>query len=156
MNIPQARRGRTVVVGVSGSRNSMAALRRAVGQARLQMAALEIVHVIRAADDAGDAAAAAAGDWLNRTVRGAFPDGLRVPARRRIECGDPARVLVRLSRGADLLVIGSQTTPWQEHVLAGRTVSHCLDYAHCPVDVCADHGAHTAGQPLARRPEVPA
>jgi nucleotide-binding universal stress UspA family protein len=142
MNSPQARHGRAVLVGLSGSRNSIVALRRAVTQARWRMAVLEVVHVVRPASSAGEAAAAS--DWLNRTVRAAFPDGLRVTARRRIERGDPAPVLVRLSKDAELLVIGSQTNPRHEHVLGGPTVSHCLDFAHCPVDVCADHRAHAA------------
>ena len=142
MNSPQGGHDRAVVVGVSGSRNSIMALRRAAGQARGRMAALEVVHVIRATS--GTAEAAAASDWLSRTVRAAFPDGLRVLYRRRIEHGDPARILVRLSQQAQLLVIGSQTSPRQEHVLGGPTVSHCLDFAHCPVDICADHRAHAA------------
>ena len=140
MNSPQGGHDRAVVVGVSGSRNSIMALRRAAGQARGRMAALEVVHVIRATS--GTAEAAAASDWLSRTVRAAFPDGLRVLARRRVERGDAARILVRLSKGAELLVIGSQTSPRQEHILSGPTVSHCLDFAHCPVDICADHRAH--------------
>lgn len=140
MTSPQRSAGGAVVVGVDGSRNSIAALRRADRQARRRLAALEVVYVIR--PDAGAAEAADARDMLRRTVEVALPEGPRVNAGRSVERGDPAAVLVHLSRSAELLVIGSRAGAW--HVLTGPTVTHCLDYALCPVDICADHAAHAA------------
>lgn len=151
MTSPQCSAEGAVVVGVDGSRNSIAALRRADRQARRRLAALEIVYVIRA--DAGADEAVAARDTLRRAVEAALPDAPRIPAGRRVERGEPAAVLVHLSRGAGLLVIGSRAGDW-EHVLTGPTVNHCLDYAFCPVDICADHGAHAAHRAHMMAPAV--
>jgi nucleotide-binding universal stress UspA family protein len=139
MTSPRSSADGAVGVGVNGSRNSIAALRRADRQARRRLSALEIVYVIH--PGAGAAEAAAARDLLRQTVRAALPDGPRVLAGRRVERGEPADILVQLSNGAELLVIGSRDIAGY-HVLGGPTVSHCLDYAFCPVDICADHAAH--------------
>jgi K+-sensing histidine kinase KdpD len=141
MTSPRSSTDGAVVVGVDGSRNSIAALRRADRQAGRRLSFLEIVYVIRAG--ACETEVTAARDLLRRIVRAALPDGPRVRAGRRVERGNPADILVRLSKGAELLVIGSRARAGQ-HVLGGPTVSHCLDYAFCPVDICADHAAHAA------------
>jgi nucleotide-binding universal stress UspA family protein len=142
MDRQQSGRDGEVVVGVDGSPNSIAALRRAARQARRRLSELMIVYVIPVGSGAVEAEAA--GDTLSGAVQAAFPDGLRMAAGRRVERGEPAKVLVWLSRRAELLVIGSRTSPTHDHILGGPTVSHCLDYAYCPVDICADHGPRMA------------
>ena len=138
-----------VIAAVDGSPNSVAALRRAVSQARRRHAELDIVYVLPSGTDAG--AAAAGQDLLACAVRQAFPDGLPVTARCRVERGEPGPALVRLSEGAELLVIGGHRDCEHGDVLGGEIVSRCLGYAHCPVNICADHSSTRRGEPSAHR-----
>jgi nucleotide-binding universal stress UspA family protein len=130
-----------VVVGVDGSPNSVAALRRAVAQARRRQAVVEVVHVVGEADSDHDLDADL--DAGRRLIAGVvaktFPDGPHVSVRERVESGEPASVLVKASEGADLLVIGARAHSAYGNLFGGVTVPGCLDHAHCPVDVCADH-----------------
>ena len=129
---------RRVVAGVDGSPNSVAALRRAVAQAGLRHAELEVVCVI--AEDAGAHMAASALTMLRDTLAVVSPDGVGVPARLRVERGEPALALLAVCGDAELLVIGARANSRHGNMFGGRTVPRCLDYAHCQVDVCADHG----------------
>jgi nucleotide-binding universal stress UspA family protein len=132
-----ADRSRHVVVGIDGSPNSLAALRRAVYRAREHGADIELVHVIPAGSDA--AAVAAARAMLGMAVRCEFPGGLEIPARFTVETGDPAEMLVKRSADAGLLVIGGRSSPAGGGLLDGDVVPYCLIHSGCPVDVCADH-----------------
>jgi len=129
---------RRVVAGVDGSPNSVAALRRAVAQAGLRHAELEVVCVI--AEDAGAHTAASALTMLRDTLVAVSPDGVGVPSRLRVERGEPALALVAVCGDAELLVIGARANSRRGNMFGGRTVPRCLDYARCRVDVCADHG----------------
>ena len=100
-----------IVVGVDGSRPSLAALAWAVAEARLRGAAVEAVHawhVPAAAAEAAvpvdglEAAAAAVLDQSIREVAGVYPG---VEVRRRAVCGAAAQVLIEAARDADLLVV---------------------------------------------------
>jgi nucleotide-binding universal stress UspA family protein len=119
---------------VDGSPNSLAALGRAIAQARLRHAGLDVVRVIP--EDAGEPAAAAARAGLRELIARLGPD---VPVRLRVERGDPAAVLLVVSAGAELLVIGARAHSAHGNMFGGGTVPRCLDYAQCHVDVCADH-----------------
>jgi nucleotide-binding universal stress UspA family protein len=131
------RRRHRVVVGVDGSPNSLAALGRAIAQARLRDAELDVVRVIP--EDAGEPTAAAAHAALRELIARLGPDGPDVPVRLRVERGDPAAVLLVVSAGAELLVIGARAHSAHGNMFGGHTVPRCLDYAQCHVDVCADH-----------------
>lgn len=138
---PEVRSGRRervrrVVVGVDGSPNSLAALKRAVVQARVRAAELDVVHVI--ADDADEAADSAARAMLGELVDRVAPDEAGVRLRLRVERGKPATVLLVVSAGAELLIIGAREHSAHGNLLGGDTVPRCLDYAGCDVDVCAD------------------
>ena len=131
----------SVVVGVNGSLNSIAALHRAAATARRLGSGLVIVLVV--APQAGDPLVAAERDRLDRLVRREFPGGTGVPSRCQVERGDTAVVLLRASADARLLVLGTR-----EHSAAGglfgTTVSRCVDHARCVVDICADQHASAA------------
>ena len=126
-----------VVVGVDGSPNSLAALGRAIAQARLRNAELDAVRVVP--EDADEPAAAAAQAALRELIARFGPDGPDVPVRLRVERGEPAAVLLIVSAGAELLVIGARAHSAHGNMFGGDTVPRCLDYAQCHVDVCADH-----------------
>jgi nucleotide-binding universal stress UspA family protein len=129
----------TIVVGVSGSPASEAALRWAADEARRRQAVLRVVrswnppfraayapHASSGADPAGEEQAA--------VLRAVF--GSRIPAEvsAGLVQGHPERVLVEESAGADLLVIGSAAVPLTSGVM-GPVVRACLHLASCPVVV---------------------
>jgi nucleotide-binding universal stress UspA family protein len=133
---------RRIVVGVDGSPNSVAALRRAVMQAAQRHAELELAYVV--APGAGPLALETGTQLLKDVVGRAFPGGPGVPARLVVESGEPAAVLVRLSASAELLVIGARAHSGEGNLLGGVTVPRCMDRALCPVDICADQAAHVS------------
>jgi len=57
---------------------------------------------------------------------------------RRIVNGHAARVLVDLSEGADLLVVGSRGLGQFTGMLLGSVSRHCTAHAHCSVVVVRD------------------
>jgi nucleotide-binding universal stress UspA family protein len=131
-----------VVVGVSGSRASGAALQWAAAEARRRSAPLRIVRSWHQQFHAGYSPAAgwltpdqqrgAATAELAAEVRAAF--GAVVPDEVATELteGAAGRTLVNLSADADLLVLGSGA-PEAESV--GPVIRACLSHAHCPVVV---------------------
>jgi nucleotide-binding universal stress UspA family protein len=124
-----------VVVGVQNSADSVAALRRAVAEARNRNARLDIVHVIAAGSDVQQAAAA-----LRSFIADTFPHGIGVPSRARVEFGDPGQVLPRLAAQAALLVVGACDSSARRGIFSSPVVRACLAGATCPVVICADHG----------------
>ena len=133
---------RQVVAGVDGTPNSVAALHRAVTEARRRGTSLDVVLVIPG--EPNPEAYAAGLEMLTGLLIHEFPRGLGVPVQRVVEHGDPARILVQLSRGAGVLVLGAPSAAAAGHPLSGEVVLGCLDGADCPVIVCANHGL-TAG-----------
>lgn len=128
---------RPVVVGVDGSPNSMAALRRAIIEASERGADLEIIYVVPC--DTDPEAASASYAMLGAAARCVAAAGLCVHhAKRTVACGDPAEVLVKYSVGAQLLIIGGRDHSGHGDLLGGDVVSYCLGRADCPVHVCAD------------------
>jgi nucleotide-binding universal stress UspA family protein len=124
-----------VVVGVDGSRNSVAALHLAAVEALRRHAELDIVHVVP--PDAYGTQVADSTLLLQAIVTREFPEGLTVPAKRRVERGDPAPILLSASADAELLVIGARDRTGHPTLFGSRTVWRCLDYGRCPVKVCA-------------------
>ena len=137
---------RTIVVGVDGSRESIAALRYAINEAQLHEQAVKAVaawHVPaaaygaglapgvphprdfeRAAEDAlADALAATAADVGNVTVEGVVREG------------DAAHVLLEESDGADLLVVGCRELGFLRRLVHHSVSGQCTHAAHCPVTV---------------------
>ena len=152
-------RQQLIVVGVSGSLASRAALSWAAAEARLRRARL---HVVRAWDPVRHAAPYAAVDatltgeekqtearhGLAADLRAEF--GLAMPddVTSELAEGTPERVLVARSCGADLLVLGVTDSGWLDGRSAGPVVRACLARARCPVVVIGDvnEASISAGQ----------
>jgi nucleotide-binding universal stress UspA family protein len=138
-----------IVVGVSGSLASGAALSWAAEEARLRKARLHVVRVWDPARHAAPYAAAgatptseekqtAARDDLAAVMRAEFgpasPDGVTAE----LAEGMPERVLVDRSADADLLVLGVTAPAWLAGRSAGPVVRACLARAQCPVVIISD------------------
>jgi nucleotide-binding universal stress UspA family protein len=141
---PETRRG--VVVGVDGSKTSMAAVAFAFAAASERGLPLTVVHAVRdpytqptiasqlsrpagvPTDDRErlDVAEATAG-WKEQN-----PD---VPVTVRYENGRAAQVLTDMSAGSDLLVVGSHGRGATAALVLGSTSRAVLERARCPVAV---------------------
>jgi len=166
-----------IIVGASGSRASIAALRWAAEEARRRDARLIAVRAWQPAREAHYAVTARHQDaehqrravtWeLASTLRSAF--GARLPAHLFTEVIEDMaeRALADRSVGADLLVLGSASSPDLSGRSIGPVIRSCLSRAHCPVVVIgaerfgATFDAHTmpgesaAGQQNGRAPAGP-
>jgi nucleotide-binding universal stress UspA family protein len=127
---------RLVVVGVDGSPNSLAALRRAGYEARQRAAGMLLVYSVPA--QAHHDAVTRGYRMLDMAVRCEFPDGPTVPFACVVDCGDPAQALIKRCAHAEVLVIGGRIHSEHGNLLGGDVVPYCLDHAPCPVVVCAD------------------
>lgn len=138
--------GGRIVVGVDGSPLSVAALRWAVRQARLAGSSVDAVIAWwvplgygaapvgdSAVDFAGDAAAV-----LDGALKEAGAEASGVVIRRMVAEGDPAEVLARTARGADLLVVGGHGRRGFSSGLLGSVSQQCARHASCPVLVLRD------------------
>lgn len=141
MSAEQSTRG-AVLVGVDGSPDSNRALSYARGAADLRGVDLWIVHVVDDAvlagawgvvydpsvlHDAGEAVVAEARD-------GVIADGM--PAERirtEVVMGNATAVLTKMSREADLLVVGRRSLSGLERIFVGSTSVGVAATAHCPV-----------------------
>ena len=134
-----------IVVGTDGSPTSIAALDWAVNQAELTGATLEVIMTwewpssygwsavpdnYKPAEDFEDLLAK-----VMAPIRQAHPD-LSIQAT--VVEGHPAPLLVRASRGADLLVVGSRGHGEFAGMLLGSVSEHCVTNAQCPVLVLRD------------------
>lgn len=137
---------RRIVVGVDGSQSSENALRWAARQALMSGATLEVVITWEypisfgwsppfPADFDPEADARRALDETLQNVLGPDP---AVRVRSKVVEGHPAPVLVDLSKGADLLVVGSRGHGEFAGMLLGSVSEHCVTNAHCPVLVLRD------------------
>ncbi|HKU56934.1 MAG TPA: universal stress protein [Gaiellaceae bacterium] len=137
-----------IVVGVDHSRQSKKALRFALEEARLRGARLRVVHawqygtigttgiegfytpVVGAdLDDVREAAEKA----LEETLREPLANAGAVEIERRVVEGPPASVLVKESRDADLLVVGSRGHGGFRELLLGSVSQQVSHHAACPV-----------------------
>lgn len=132
---------RSVVVGVDGSPNSMAALRRAAREALARHARLDVVHVLEADDGPAPRPVRAAREWLRlrRQVSGDIPRAQHLNTRLRVVHGAPGRALARAAEHAELLVIGARLHSEHGNPLGGDTVPVVREHARCPIVICADH-----------------
>jgi nucleotide-binding universal stress UspA family protein len=131
-----------IVVGIDGSPQSEAALAWAIGEARLRGRGLRVIHAFRAVismtghtdpefyqREEGEAKTG----FEQVLAKGPSLEGLDVE--KVIEPGNPSEVLVKASRGANLLVIGSHGRGHFRGSLVGSVTMHCVYQAHCPVVV---------------------
>jgi nucleotide-binding universal stress UspA family protein len=139
--------GARIVAGVDGSPSSIGALRWATRQAELTGATVDAViawHYPVATGGYGFAPTGMATSFdfkenaekvLAEAVSAAAGPGSIVPVRPRVVEGDPARVLLDASDGADLLVVGSRGHGGFTEALLGSVGQHCVHHARCPVVV---------------------
>lgn len=140
----------TVVVGVEGTRSSQDALVWAARTAAARDAQLDVVHVMTFPMSAYEVAF---DDTLERLAQEVLDDALvrvaeLVPGlsvRGEVVRGTPGRALIRRSRDADLLVIGSRHPGLVERTLAGSLGYQVAAGAHCPVVVVGPGSAGTIG-----------
>jgi nucleotide-binding universal stress UspA family protein len=139
-----------VVVGVDGSDAGAAVLAWAVEEAALRGAALRVVNVTQS-----PAAWVGMGDALGGAVYASISDKdleticlstieealatVAIPAEVHViedpQLGHAGDVLVRASRDAELLVVGSSGHGDIGSVLLGSVGMHCVHHARCPVVV---------------------
>ncbi|NEA28766.1 universal stress protein [Actinomadura bangladeshensis] len=131
---------RTVVVGVDGSPNSLAALHRAAREALERRARLDVVRVLET-DDATPRLMRTAREWsrLRRLVAGSIPRAQHLNTRLRVVRGAPGEALARAAEHAELLVIGARVHSEHGNPLGGDTVPVVRERARCPIVICADH-----------------
>ncbi len=146
-----------IVVGVDGSRESMAALRWAVEEARHRGARVETVYVFQntpswrlygsqqsppAERDPDPGGRVMASEDLDEPHPQGLVDGMVDQLVRRddveiesviVEDRDPARVLVERSDGADMLVVGSHGRGSVSEMLLGSVSHQCATHALCPI-----------------------
>jgi nucleotide-binding universal stress UspA family protein len=135
-----------IVVGVSGSLASQAALGWAVGEATSRNAALHVVHAwdpqwhpapyaLSAASRTAEQERQNAYERLAAAMRAEFgqetPEGVTAE----LAEGAPEHVLVERSGGSDLLVVGSAAVADSVGRSAGPVVRVCLTRARCPLVV---------------------
>jgi nucleotide-binding universal stress UspA family protein len=156
-----------IVVGVDGSPNSATALRWALREAQLRGGQVEAViawqlpawfvieaggrlELSRLATELEQDARKA----LHRCVRDALRVSRGVPVDEIVVRDAPAKVLLEIAKGADLLVVGSRGRAGFAGLLLGSVSTACVSHAPCPVvvvhpdpascsDPCGD-GAHPA------------
>jgi len=126
-----------VIVGVDASEPSRRALRVAAKEAQVRGAALHVIHAVHW-DHLGVELVAPATRQLvgwGKDLVAAELASSGVAARPVVLTGHPSDVLVRHSRHADLLVLGSRGHTQVAGMLLGSTSDYCTGHASCPVMV---------------------
>jgi nucleotide-binding universal stress UspA family protein len=145
-----------IVVGISGSAASSAALRWAAAEGRLRGASVEAVYAWEWSGGLHAPYAPLAGRSSREDERRAAADMARLvvdelgedhvePA---VVEGSPARVLLHAAAEADLLVLGADEADAEPYPVINPIVAACLLRAHCPVVVVLPgmvHGRSVGG-----------
>jgi len=149
---------RTLVVGVDGSAESLAAARYAVAAAEMRGGDIFLVHAFPAPSArAGDretalVAARTKAEELPAAVAAhlVVPTGVKVHTK--AEPGDPVAVLEGSARRAAMLVLGRDRLSWGERLLIGAVASQVASHVACPLVVVP--GGWRARQAVPRQPVV--
>ncbi|GAA2437593.1 hypothetical protein GCM10010191_60600 [Actinomadura vinacea] len=140
---------RCVIVGVDGSPNSMAALRRAAEEARRRRARLDVVRVLAPAAGTGrlPRPLRTIMEWLRlrSLVARAVVRSQHLTTRLRIAYGDPGPVLAEQAARGELLVIGARRHSEHGNPFGGTTVPVVRERARCEIIICADHRVGLGG-----------
>lgn len=133
-----------VVVGVDGSPPSRAALRFGLDAAQRHGCGLTAVHAGLAAQADG----AAARHWLSEEVAAALPPGHGVEVSQQVRCGSVTKGLLDVTKGSDLLVVGSRGHGGFAALVLGSVAMQCAQHAPGPVVVVrADQARLRAAAP---------
>ncbi len=145
-----------VLVGVDGSTGSRAALRWALHWAARHGAEMQVVAAypsvgsmdwltvgevtdLSILDSLHDDTWSAAREAVDQ-IREEDAALLSVPVAMHVEPGAPAALLVRRSREADLLVVGTRGRGYAASVVLGSVALHCASSSVCPVVVVPEPG----------------
>ena len=139
-----------VVVGVDGSEHAARALARAVGEARLRGAGLDVVHAIpeplkfadpvKAPPPAPEKVREAGAKLIEQALAGVDVGGLETA--RIVAVGHTSRVLCDVAEGADLLVVGSRGYGGFRGLLVGSVTHQVVAHAPGPVLVVVPEDRH--------------
>jgi nucleotide-binding universal stress UspA family protein len=129
-----------IVVGVDGFESSRAALRWAIGQARLTGAVVEAVTAWHIPAGTGWVPATDMPDYqddaftvLSEAIAEMCTADPDVQVSPRVVEGQAGQVLVAAAEGADLLVVGSRGHGGLAEALLGSVGQYCVHHAPCPV-----------------------
>ena len=129
-----------IVVGVDGSAASKAALRWAVTAAGVTGGHIEAVTTWQipvtygwALMSGGWEPEKAARELLSETVESVFGTDRPADLRMIVEEGSAAKVLIKHSTGAQMLVVGSRGLGGFAGLLLGSVSATCAEHAKCPV-----------------------
>lgn len=135
-----SRHGHRIVVGVDGSAPSKVALAWGIEQAARTGAQVQAViawywfpmpiQPIQDADFKG-----LAEDLLTEAIRETVKCPPDVKIDSAVTLGDPSRVLLEASHGADMLVVGNRGKGGLREALLGSVSQYCVQHATCPVAV---------------------
>jgi nucleotide-binding universal stress UspA family protein len=123
-----------IVVGVDGSQDCAAALHWAVAEAAMRGCAVEAVSV--SVLDRISGVSSDLTPFEGRVAAQLAAVGAEYPSvhmRHTQAVGSPAGTLVRHSRGASMLVVGSHGAGAVAQALLGSTSAYCARHAECPV-----------------------
>ena len=140
-----------IVVGVDGSPSSLDALQWAVGQAALTGAGVRAVIAWEYPPLSGVNPITAHVDWpakAKQTIDAAVDKAVdidNVTVSSVVIAGHPAQVLLEVSVGAELLVIGNSGHGGFTESLPGSVREHVITNATCPVLVVCHTGKAPAG-----------
>jgi len=134
-----------IVVGIDGSPQAQAALSWAIEEARLRGLGLRIVYACPAlvsffgttAHEYYPQVETEARRMFEKELEGA-PSMDDLDVERTLVPGNPAEILVEVSRGASLLVVGSRGRGAFRGMLMGSVTIHAVQQAHCPVVIVRD------------------
>jgi nucleotide-binding universal stress UspA family protein len=138
-----------IIVGVDGSEPSKSALRWAARVAAVTGAGIDAVIAWQPAPNYGWAITDA--NWrpdedAEKVVTAAADevfDAQRPLDLRLLVCrGNPAKVLLDASDGAEMLIVGSRGHGGFVGLLLGSVSANCAEHAHCPVLVVHDDTTH--------------
>jgi nucleotide-binding universal stress UspA family protein len=133
-----------IVVGVDGSPGGRRALEWAVDEARRRDAVLEVVHAWTYPPTeftvAPEEFAVAAAEVITEAVEEAADIDPSVAVKSEVRQQPAAPALVELSKGADLLVVGSRGRGGFAGLLLGSVSQQCVNHGHCPVVVVRTEG----------------
>lgn len=134
-----------IVVGIDDSPAAADALRWALDEARRRSASLEVVHTWvfplvgevpgGVVDDLVADLEGGAKKMLDEVVDRIVGADPGVEVVRRVLEGGPARILIDVAGGADLLVVGSRGRGGFAGLLLGSVALQCVHHAPCPVVV---------------------
>lgn len=141
MTSRQSEPSHRIVVGVDGSKSSVAALEWALRQAELTGSSLEAITTWEWPTNYGWAfpfppeynPKMDSQKMLNDAMAPLLVIHADVPVQTTVIEGHPAPVLVAASKGADLLVVGSRGHGEFAGMMIGSVSEHCATNAHCPV-----------------------